>query len=52
LILFGGLRYNNGGVDLGAQTNRPCRVAPVSVLLGGEGLTGYIFVRAALRAYV
>jgi len=40
LVLFLGLLYHNGTPVSGAQTIRPGRAGPVSILLGDEGLTG------------
>jgi len=43
LVLFAGLLYYDGALVSGAQTIRPGRAGPVSVLLGGEELTGCFF---------
>jgi len=40
LVLFAGLRYYEQTLVSGVQTMRPGWAGPVSVLLGGEGLTG------------
>jgi len=40
LVLFVGLQYHQETLISGAQTIRPGWAGPVSVLLGGEGLTG------------
>jgi len=38
-----GLLYYDGALVSGAQTIRPGRAGPVSILLGGEELTGCFF---------
>jgi hypothetical protein len=39
-----GLRYNEGAIALGAQTERRGGAGPVRVLLGGKDLTGRFYL--------
>jgi len=45
LVLFAGLPYHEVTLVSGVQTIRPDWAGPVSVMLGGEVLTGCFYVR-------
>ena len=49
-VVWGGLRYNENVIAVGAQTERRGDAGPVRGLLGGKDLTGRFFLRQPFQA--